>query len=102
LKRETISKVEILGNGELLLGLGSGGNSNYQYVYREAAGVYWDEGKKGFKSTEPKGKAYDWWYQHIVSVVRDIDVDLVMGDRIEWINVSDQVASGILEVSRNR
>jgi hypothetical protein len=46
---EIIVKVEVLNTGELFLAIKGPGNPNYQYVYREAAGVYWDENRKGFK-----------------------------------------------------
>jgi len=36
---ELISKVEILDNEEMHVVLASGGNSMYQYIYREAAEV---------------------------------------------------------------
>ena len=54
MKTETINKIVLNDSNELLLLLDSNGEPMYQYVYREAAGVYWDEKQKGFKSTELK------------------------------------------------
>ena len=48
---EIINKVEVNDSGELFLTLEGNGKPMYQYVYREAAGVYWDETLHGFKST---------------------------------------------------
>ena len=54
MKTETINKIVLNDSNELILLLDSKGEPVYQYVYREAAGVYWDEIQKGFKSTELK------------------------------------------------
>lgn len=43
MKTETINKIVLNDSNELLLLLDSIGEPMYQYVYREAAGVYWDE-----------------------------------------------------------
>jgi hypothetical protein len=42
----------------------------YQYVYREAAGVYWDQELGCFVSTPPGEWTPQQWYQHIVAIVR--------------------------------
>jgi len=42
----------------------------WQYVYREAAGVYWEPELGCFVSTPPREWAPQKWYQQIVSVVR--------------------------------
>jgi len=34
--------------------LAIGGNPMYQYIYREAAEVYWDNNIKGFKAPPPR------------------------------------------------
>jgi hypothetical protein len=66
---EIIVKVEILNMGELFLAINGSGNTNYQYVYREAAGVYWDENRKGFKSTPMKEWSCSKWFDHVVKTV---------------------------------
>lgn len=50
MKKEIIKEIVINDQNELLLKVIGKGNSMYQYVYREAAGVYWDELQKAFKS----------------------------------------------------
>ena len=44
--------------------------ADYQYVYREAAGVYWDQSMGCFVSTPPQEWSPQKWYQQILSVVR--------------------------------
>ena len=34
----------------------------FQYIYREAAGVYWDADLSCFKSTQPRDWDYKQWY----------------------------------------
>jgi len=53
--RETINRISITEAGEFLLSLESGGRGRYQYIYKEAVGVYWDQQIKGFKSTPLRG-----------------------------------------------
>lgn len=89
--RETINRVELLDTGELFLGLKGRGKSLYQYIYREAAGVYWDQGKCGFKSTPIKEWPCSQWYKQIVSVVRSgLGVELVLADDVVWSDVPEQ------------
>jgi len=88
---ETIDRVEVLDTGELLLGIQSQGKAWYQYVYREAAGVYWDQGRRGFKSTEMKEWTCSMWFIHIVDVVNlSAQVRLQLGSNIVWKNIPDQ------------
>jgi len=90
MNREMINRVEVLYTGELLLGLKGDGNSDYQYVYREAAGVYWDQEKRGFKSTPMKEWSCSQWFSQIVDVVRTgLDIELYLGANAVWINVPE-------------
>tara|TARA_R110002020_G_scaffold453926_3_gene669159 strand:+ start:4898 stop:5230 length:333 start_codon:yes stop_codon:yes gene_type:complete len=87
--RETINRIEVLDTGELFLGIESQGKPMYQHVYREAAGVYWDDTKHGFKSTPIKEWTCSQWYKQIVEVVRYIGVELVLADDVTWSGVSE-------------
>jgi len=86
-RSETIKAVEILETGELFLALDRG-DPSYQYVYREAAGVYWDDEHHGFKSTEMKEWSAASWFSHIVTVVEQgLGVRLSLGRDVRWNNV---------------
>lgn len=88
---ETISRIEVLDTGELLLGLESKGSGGYQHVYREAAGVYWDPERSGFKSTPMREWSCSKWFTHIVGVVQSgLELKLVLGKSVAWSNVPDQ------------
>lgn len=94
---ETIDRIEILDSGELFLGLDGKGKSEYQYVYREAAGVYWDPDRRGFKSTELKEWKPSDWFSHIVQIVRSgIGVELRLGESLRWNNISENEKKKIL------
>ena len=100
MKKEIVNVIEILDSGQLLLKLESGGNPSYQYVYREAAGVYWDNDFKGFKSSEaPREWTYADWYKHIVEVAKlGVGVELKCVQNLQWVNVTQDTKDQILNV----
>ncbi|MFN8278210.1 MAG: hypothetical protein U0T84_12065 [Chitinophagales bacterium] len=90
MKTETINKIVLNNSNELILHLDSNGESMYQYVYREAAGVYWDEKQKGFKSTELKEWTVSVWYFHIKDIVRSsLNIDLKLNEKTIWENIPE-------------
>jgi Integron Cassette Protein Hfx_Cass5 len=103
MKEEIVRVVEILDSGELFLKLESGGDPSYQYIYREAAAVYWDNEHKGFKSTKAPGEwTYAAWYDHIVAIVKSsVGAKLVLSSNTQWINVPQEIKSQILQKYRN-
>ena len=75
-----INKVSILPDRRLAI-FPSKTSSSYQYVYREACEVYWDNNERCFYSPAPREWDYKKWYEHIVSVVRSgLSVRLNLGD----------------------
>jgi len=90
MKIETINKIILNNSNELIFRLDSNGEPMYQYVYREAAGVYWDEKQKGFKSTELKEWTVSDWYFHIKDIVRSsLNIDLKLNDKTKWENIPE-------------
>jgi hypothetical protein len=67
-----ISKVSVAGDGRLNVHP-SKASSMFEYIYREAAGVYWNRELQCFQSSAPKNWD-NWnhskWYKQIVSTVR--------------------------------
>ncbi len=91
MNRETVNRIEVLDTGELLLGLDGMGKGMYQYIYREAAGVYWDPTLHGFKSTPMKEWSCAQWYKHIVAIARSgLEVELLLSDHVTWSNVPEK------------
>lgn len=64
-----ILKVAVLPDGRTAV-FPESKRADYQYVYREAAGVYWDQSMGCFVSTPPQEWSPQKWYQQILSVVR--------------------------------
>ena len=91
MKHETINRVEVFDTGELFLGLESQGQSVNQHIYRGAAGVYWDQGRYGFKSTPMKDQPCSQWFKLMVEAVRsELGVELKLGTDVIWLNVPSQ------------
>lgn len=85
---ETIKRIVLNGNNELILQLTGRGNPSYQYIYRESAGVYWDENEKGFKSSPLRDWTISKWFFHIKSVVKEcLNVDLKISGNVNWENI---------------
>jgi len=93
---EEIAKIEVLENGQLAIVLGSGGNASYQYIYREAAGVTWDNQLKAFKSPAPQGWDYPAWFRQIVKVAANCNIHLRLSKETTWVNVSAKDKETIL------
>jgi len=87
---ETIQEIVVNDQNELLLKLIGNGKPMYQYVYREAAGVYWDENHKGFKSTSIKEWTISEWFFHITDIVKSgLGIELKIDENLTWKNIPD-------------
>ena len=85
---ERIQTIELTDENKLSISLVSGGDAFYQYVYREAAGVYWENEKSHFVSTELKSWSVPMWYKHIVQVATSCGVQLMLSSDTTWSNIS--------------
>ena len=91
MKQESINRIEVLDTGELFLGLESQGQPVYEYIYRAAVGVYWDQDEIGFKSTPMKEQSCLQWFKQIVTAARsELGVELKLGSDVIWLNVPAQ------------
>ncbi|MBA6254452.1 MULTISPECIES: hypothetical protein [unclassified Colwellia] len=93
---EVIEKVEILENDQLIVVLASGGKPDYQYIYREAAEVNWDDELKAFKSPAPREWSHSDWFHHIVKVAKNFSINLVLNNDTTWVNISNNIKEQIL------
>lgn len=89
MKTEIISKILLNESNELILQLESNGKAMYQYIYREAAGIYWDDINKGFKTTPLKEWTVSEWFFHIKTVAKNIGIDLELNEKTTWENISE-------------
>ncbi len=93
---ENISEVKVLESGKIILILESGGRASYQHIYREGAGVYWDQDLKGFKSTEPKKWSYVEWFSHIIWVTQHCNIELKLSENTTWLNIPENEKQQII------
>jgi hypothetical protein len=80
-----------------LVELRSRGTPGYQYVYREAAGVYWSNDLGGFVSRDRGTWSCADWVEHIISVCQSIGIDLELSEKTVWVNVADADKATLLE-----
>jgi len=90
-KREHIKKIYITKNNELMLSLSGDGNEDYQYIYREGVGIYWEPSQVGFRSTPLKyDRSISEWFANISAKVKSVfNVELILDDNTMWGNVSE-------------
>jgi hypothetical protein len=97
---EEISIIEILESGELLILLESGGKPMYQYIYREAAEVRWDNDVKGFKAPATRSWSYSDRFKQIVNVLASgLEVNLKISNETNWVNVPENLKTEICATS---
>jgi hypothetical protein len=103
MKLETVSNIEIAADDSLLVVVLEGcGSPSYQYVYRAAAGVYWDDNAGAFKLDMKNDKRFAHWFAHLCKVLEDeMNIQLHLGSRTAWTNVPNDVRSEI-ELSHGR
>lgn len=82
---ETVSNISITDEGVIVIALESGGKPSYQYVYRSAAGVYWDQDGKAFTFATKNDGNYARWFAHILKVIDDeMGVQLRLAKVVTW------------------
>ena len=81
------------------MGIESGGDPFYEYIYREASGVHWDKERKGFKSTAMKEWNAPKWYAQICAVVKSgLGVELRLGKSVEWVGIEGEERAEIEKI----
>ena len=94
---ERIKSVSITKDNKLLLSLESKGNTDYQYIYREAAGVYWNEKHNGFESTPLKNDmSCSEWFAHIIKTANSSGIELSLSKDVSWLNIESVEKEKIL------
>jgi hypothetical protein len=100
---ESVSNIAIApGDTLLVVKLDGGGKPSYQYVYRVAAGVYWDNDAGAFKFDTKNDKRFAHWFAHLRKVLEEeMNVQLSLESRTTWTNVPNDVRHEI-ELSNGR
>lgn len=74
----------------------------YQYIYREASEVYWDQSEKCFFSPVPREWDYKNWFGQIVCVARNgLGIILNLSKNTEFISDDPKFKTDIIEANEH-
>ena len=83
-----ITKIAVLESGEIRVTPVLNWNDFFQFIYRTATGVTWNETSQSFMSPAPQDWSLFDWYKNIVSsVTSEMGVLLKVTSKTEWHNV---------------
>ena len=96
---EVLAKIEA-SDGTVRLALKSGGKPSYQYVYRAAKGVYWDNEAGVFTFDAGTEMNIEAAIRHVIAVIREeMNLNDLVDDEVTWINVPMEVRNAIRGIS---
>jgi hypothetical protein len=96
---ETVSNIEITNEGVIVIALESGGKPSYQYVYRAAAGINWDQNGKAFRFATKNDGLFAKWFTHILKVLdEEMGLQLRLEKAVIWTTVSKEVQEELLKL----
>ncbi len=92
-----IIKIEMLATKELSVTPISNCNDTFQFIYRAATGVTWNEKMQYFMSPIPREWSHFDWYVNIVnSVASEIGVNLLITPKTKWHNIPNELQDKII------
>ena len=69
---------------------------DFEFIWRDASEVGWDDKKKVLYSPKPKEWTYfDWYRQIIMATKGEYGCQLLLTDKTEWINIPDELKQQI-------
>jgi len=96
MKSVDITEISILETGELLVKPKENKDNIFQFIYRTATGVNWDEQSQCFKTPKPKEWSYQDWYENIISsVIDEIGIELKITSNTKYYNISNNLKESI-------
>lgn len=70
--------------------------NNFEFIYRDASGVNWNEWEKFLYAPQPEEWSYHYWYRQILMAVKnEYGCELVLTDETIWTNVSEELKQQI-------
>ena len=99
-----ITEIAVLATGEIRVTPVVNWNDFFQFIYRTATGVVWNETNQSFMSPVPKDWTVFDWYKNIVgSVISEMGVLLKVTPKTQWHNVPNnlmqQIESDVPEIN---
>lgn len=71
-------------------------NKRFNYIWRSATEVHWDQEKKFLYSPKPREWSYYDWYCHIITVVKsEFGCELIINDETNWFDIPDELKNKI-------
>ena len=70
---------------------------NFEFVYRSALKVHWDEKNLFLYSPKPREWTYFDWYKQILSASIDCGCELYITQDTIWINIPENLKKDILK-----
>ena len=99
MKKISIDKVSVQEDGKLRI-YPHIVSPDYQYIYREASEVYWDNNLECFYSPVPREWDYKRWFGQIVSVVRSgFGIILDLSRKTEFISDNPEFKADMIEAN---
>ena len=101
MKKISIDKVSVQEDGKLRI-YPQVASSDYQYIYREACEVYWDQNEKCFYSPVPREWDYKKWFGQIVCVARTgLGIILNLTRKTEFISAEPEFKADMIEANEH-
>ena len=101
MKKISIDKVSFQEDGKLRI-YPQVASSGYQYIYREACEVYWDQSEKCFFSPVPREWDYKDWFGQIVCVARNgLGIILNLSRKTEFISDDPKFKTDMIEANEH-
>ncbi|MDY6929485.1 MAG: hypothetical protein SWN10_20555 [Pseudomonadota bacterium] len=71
--------------------------SSFPMIYREAAGVNWDQARKALFGQPNREWGYSKWFTHICTVASQAGCYLQLTETTKWVNVSSNLRASIIQ-----
>lgn len=69
---------------------------NFEFIWRDASEIGWDDMKEVLYSPKPKEWTYfDWYRQIILAAKSEYGCQLVLTEKTQWINIPDELKEQI-------
>lgn len=99
MKKVEITEISITETGELLIKPKENKDNFFQFIYRTATGINWDDKKQSFKTPKPKERSYTDWYENIIdSVIDEMGEKLEVTSETKYNNLPDELITAIINI----
>ncbi|AUI82760.1 hypothetical protein TE101_10850 [Alteromonas macleodii] len=71
--------------------------SSFPMIYREAAGVHWDQKRRALVGQQNREWGYPKWFTHICNLVSKTGCQLQLTETTRWVNITCELRSSIIQ-----